>query len=205
MFLLSLLLFLGTLIGGAVALTAVFASAHWRVALRNALINATVAVGCAYLLLANTLGVLTLVAFPGVLAAFIAAGSWSHARTLAGGDVPPRYVRLYPVSNVSLLLVVCLAGAALQRACAWREEAELEVSKLIDPIEVLNLAQNSPRARAYVDSYLARNRTKEIASRDLIQVCGSVLRLAESDGARATLPHPADRICRSSQTYNSTK
>ena len=191
---------------GAIALVVVFGvSRHWRTALLNALINATLTVGLAYLLLLGTLGIVTWALYPGVLAVFLAAGSKSHATDLANLNKPPQYVRLYPTNKLSLLLTVCFAVVAAQRACVWRDEAELEVSKLVDPMAVLDVAEKSPRARAYMKEYFAQNRREEIASKDLIQVCGSVLRLAELDGARATLPHPADQICRSSNTYSQKK
>ena len=184
---------------GVLALVLVVALCrHWRPALRNALINSALALGLAYLLL----GPFGWLMFPGVLAFFLAVGSLLHASELKAHGAPPRYLRLYPTRGLPLLLVFCLVSVAAQRAFTWRLQAQTQVATQISVPELMTIAQASPQASTYLRTYFAQQGREEIAPKDLIAVCGSVLRYAESDQVQASLTEPANRICRASHTYS---
>lgn len=201
MLLIAKLPFIALLLGiGALAVVFV-RSTHWRIVLPNALINTALAFTFMGLFFPIWASLLLLSLYPGVLAAAIGLASAAHSSYLASINEPPQYVRIYPTNSVTLLLVAGVVLLGLQRAWAWREQSEAEVRALIDSAAVLAVAERSPSARQYMTTYFAKHRRASIADNDLIHVCGSVFRLAESDGVSVSAPFETGKICRTSPSY----
>ena len=192
---------IASIILGSVALVVVIKKAvHWRYVLRDSLINMALGLGFAFLILPQY-WYLLLALGPGALAGAIAYGSYSHASALESLHAPPQYLRLYPRNTKVLLAIGLLVIIAIQQVFAWRKQTEIQVARLIDASAVMTLADRSPRARKYLAQYFTKHSRSTISEDHLIDVCGVVVRLAESDGVQTALPYPAEKICRSSPTY----
>jgi hypothetical protein len=186
---------------GCIALLVVVTTArHWKYVLRDSLLNTALLIGFA--LLINWRAVATVLAFvPGVLASVIAISSWVHSDLLANLERPPRYITLYPTRRRSLIVLGFAVVAIVHMVMNWREQAYVRTSKLLDVAAIEAIAHRSQNASRHLEALKARSEAP-LQGYDLIEACGSVIRLAELDGVRAELPHPTSTICRSASTYS---
>jgi hypothetical protein len=203
-YLINPLIYLGILAAGCIALAVVICkSRHWRYVLSDALLNTALLVGSALLVShGSRFAVLLLVLVPSVLATVIAISSRAHSQRLLNLDAPPKYIRLYPTKPRTLVLMSLLMLIAIQQLVEWRERTDIQTAKLLDVAAIEAVASRSPNASSYLAAFKSKNGA-QLNGKDLIEACGTVIRLAERDAVQVMLPHPTGSICRSAASYGS--
>lgn len=191
------------LVLGCIALIVVICtSRHWKYVLRDSLLNSTLLIGFG-LLVSPRLFATVLTFIPGVLALVIAISSWAYSDLLANLDKPPSYINLYPTRRRTVVLVGLSLVVIIHLVMSWREQAYVRTAKLLDVAAIEASARRSQSALKHLEM-LKANAKAPLQGYELIEACGSVLRLAELDGVQISLPHPSDTICRSASTYRTT-
>lgn len=197
-----LLLALAFFVGVAVLVTVVGRARHLREVLPNALVNVTLTHVFFGLLFQGIASFWLVALYPGVLSVVVAASSAAYAARLVRASEPPKYIPLYPTKALSVALVAGILVIGLQRVWVWREGAEGQARAFVNPNTVLEIAARSLNAREYMAIYFAKGQRKTIVDEHLIHVCGTVIRLAESDWVSLDGSLPTVKICRTSITYS---
>jgi hypothetical protein len=202
MYLLNPLIYLGILAAGCIALAVVIrTSRHLRYVLSDAVLNTALFMGSAFLVsYRSSFTAFLLPLVPSVLATAIAISSWGQSQRLLNLDAPPKYIRLYPTKPRTIVLMGLLTLIAIQQLVEWRERTDIQTAKLLDVAAIEAVASRSPNASSYLTAFKRKNGA-QLSGKNLIEACGGVVRLAESDAVQVLLPHPTGSICRSAASY----